>query len=680
MCSNHNHSHSHSHTHDHSDSNDHCCNHNHSHSDGYSHDHDHENGCCACGHQHSHSHNGSKLSLYRNEIISALILLGAVMAGYFGVFSLFGSGAEIAELAIYIIALIPVGIPILKETFELLAKGNWMNEFTLMVGAAVGAFAIGEYPEGVAVLLFYSFGEKMEDTASEDVKRRIKNLLNQLPDSARVKTPDGTRDIKPSEVNRDDIIIVRPGERVPVDGILLGNKPVDFDTAAITGESVPRAFNPNAEVASGCIPVDKAVELRASRAFEDSSMTRLLRITEEAQAAKSPTETMLRRITRWYTPVVFLLAILLFFIPWIMAAARGMEFNWMMWLRRALVFLVCSCPCALVVSVPLSYFASLGTASKKGLLFKGSRFVDSLRKVDTVIFDKTGTLTTGDFSISSIFTLPHIEENELLSIAAAVDAGSAHPLAKAVVAEASKRGLLLPEVNDVVTIPHGMKATLKGEVVLIGSRHLMEEYSIEIESHGEGSEICVALNGDFLGAIYLVDKIRNEAVEAISKLHKSGTKVIILSGDRPEAVARVAHQTGADDFRAEMTPEGKKKEIDRLTASGQRVAFVGDGINDAPAIAAAEVGIAMGTMGTAIAMDTADMVIASDNLLKLPEGVALAYKVRRIVMGNISFALGVKALVMILGAFGIATLWAAVFADTGVTLITIAVTLLALRK
>lgn len=654
----------------------HCHNSNHNHDHGHSHDHkghSHQH-----NHNHSHEHNheggeGSIISTYSREIITGIILVATLIISHYIPSGLWWIA--------YLIGILPVGIPIVREMLESWRSGSVMNEFTLMVAAAVGAFVIGEYPEGVAVLLFYSFGEKMEDTASDDVKRRIKALLGRLPETARLKDGNELKMVNPAQLTVGSILVVNPGERVPVDATLMGNQEVDFDTSAITGESVPRAYKPGEELSSGIIPVSRAVEVKTIRKFSDSSMTRIMKMIEDAQESKSPTENMLRRITRWYTPIVFALALLLFFVPWIVSAAQGVDFEWMKWLRRSLVFLVCSCPCALVVSIPLSYFASLGNASRRGLLFKGSKYVDAMRDVKTVMFDKTGTLTTGKFHVSAISG--NATEDEIISVAAALDKESSHPLALAINEYAESKRIIPAKSEEVKTISHGMSGMIDGKEALVGSRSLMKSHNIEVPaSTSDASEICVALDGKYLGSIWLLDTIKPEAREALRQLHALGVKTVkILSGDHEEAVKRVMREAGADDYSASLLPEDKQRIINetRETHTG-KVAFVGDGINDAPAIAASDVGVAMGTLGTDIAMESSDVVIAGDSLSKLPEAIRLARKVRQVVIENVSFALGIKALVMILGAFGIASLWAAVFADTGVTLITIVWTLLRLRK
>ena len=630
--------------------------------------------------------NKSKLLPYKPELLSGILLLLAFMFSHFGIFACHNIPGESRvcwpEAAAYLIALLPVGIPVVREMIESWCHGSVMNEFTLMVAAAAGAFLIGEYPEGVAVLLFYSFGEKLEDNASDNVRQRIRSLLGRLPDKAMVKRGDTLVATAPEKLAPGTEIVVLPGERVPIDSLLSGTGDVDFDTSAITGESVPRTYHPGQEILSGMIPVDKRIEATTLRPFADSSMTRIMQMIENAQASKSPTEHLLRKITRWYTPAVFVLAMLVLLIPWMVSAIQGESFEWHNWLRRSLVFLVCSCPCALVVSIPLSYFASLGVASKNGLLFKGAKYVDALRGVDTVMFDKTGTLTTGEFHVSAVTTAPGIDADSVVRLAAALDSQSQHPLAKAIVREAGRRKLTPLAATEVKTIPHGITGTAGGDTVILGSPSLMAAMGIATpKSDSDASEICVARNGKLLGTIFLLDTVKPEAAEAIRLLHREGVRnIVILSGDNPASVSRVAREIGADDYKASLMPADKQQAVADAAAAGHRVAFVGDGINDAPAISAATVGVSMGKMGTDLAMESSDVVIAADNLLKLPEGVRLARKVRRVVTENVTFALGVKVLVMTLGACGIASLWAAVFADTGVTLCTVIWTLLRLKK
>lgn len=643
---------------------------------------------CKHCHEHKHEHKHQEQGLhgvlhtYARELVSGLLLVAYIILQHTGIFGRLQADGSVNwySLSLSLIAILPVGIPVVKEMFRSWRGGSVMNEFTLMVAAAIGAFLIGEYPEAVAVLLFYSFGEKLEGTASDDVRRRIKSLLGRIPDTATMVEDGRKRTVSPKDLPVGTHILVQPGERVPIDAKLSGDSPVEFDTAAITGESVPRAFDPGDELPSGVIPVDRPIEAVTLRAFDDSSMTRILKMIEDAQGGKSHTETMLRRITKWYTPVVFGLALAIFFLPCLALAIGGEPFVWQTWLRRSLVFLVCSCPCALVVSIPLSYFVSLGTASRIGLLFKGSTYLDAMRKIRNVVFDKTGTLTTGEFHVDSIEHVDGSDNDRVVAYAAAIDADSTHPLAKSICAYAAAHGLNVPVAEDVKAVNHGVQGRIDGCQVVVGSHRLMESLNIAVPASDKaGSRICVAVDGKYIGSIYLLDTVKGEGSEAISELHKMDIKVTVLSGDRMPAVERVAKEVGADSWRGELLPQDKQKIVDGMRKDGTTT-FVGDGINDAPAIAASDIGVAMGTMGTGMAMDTADVIISGDNLSMLPRAIRLSRRVQRTVVENVSFAISVKAVVMILGSFGIASLWAAVFADTGVTLITILWALLMLRK
>ena len=419
------------------------------------------------------------------EIISGVLLAICLVLEHTGAFASMGAamginaaGFDRLPMTAYLIALLPVGWPVVVEMFRSWGSGSVMNEFSLMVAACVGAFVIGEYPEGVAVLLFYAIGEKLEDVASDDVRRRVRSLLGRIPDSATVIDNGERRKVSPKTLPVGTRIIVQPGERVPIDAKLEGNDPVDFDTAAITGESVPRSFSPGQELPSGIIPVDRPIEATTVREFDNSSMTRILKMIEDAQAGKSHTETMLRRITRWYTPAVFILALCVFFIPWIVAGVQGGVFDWQTWFRRSLVFLVCSCPCALLVSIPLSYFVSLGTASRLGLLFKGSKYLDGMDRLKNVVFDKTGTLTTGEFHVSAVKPAGGVDADTLVSIAAAIDADSTHPLARSICAYAASKGCKVPVAAGVKAVRHGVRGMVDGTEVSVGSGTLMETLGI----------------------------------------------------------------------------------------------------------------------------------------------------------------------------------------------------------
>lgn len=642
--------------------------------------HKENDGCCghcSCSHNHGHDHHEetSKLKMFLPEILSAVLMVVSLCIEW---------TSESAEIFAYIVSVLPVGFPILASTFKEWRECDFFNEFTLMIVACVGAFLIGEFPEGVAILLFYSIGEKLEDIVSGDVKGQIKRLLGKMPKEATV-IKDGTRTAKhPEEVSVGEVIAVKPGENVPLDGILISESGASFNTAAITGESVPRFYEKGSEVFSGIIPIDTEVFIRTNKPYADSSMKRIMKMIEDASSHRAPSETILRKITRWYTPVVLGAAILLFVIPWIVGlCSSSFTFEWYIWLKRSLVFLVCSCPCALIVSIPLTYFASIGIASSKGILFKGHDSLDAMRKVDTVLLDKTGTVTTGDFHVEEIKSLHNYAPDVLLQYVASIEQSSSHPVAEAILREAGRLNISLLEPSYVKTEPHGMSAVINGKNFIIGSNRIFERHSIPCDETGNekgGTRIYIAIDGKAEGMIILSDTVKSGVADAVSGLKKSGVSTIgILSGDDLEAVEKARTEINADFAKGKLLPADKNEIIVKLKSEGHKVAFAGDGINDAPALAASDVGIAMGNLGTDLAIESASMVIASDDLRKINEGIDISRKVKNVIIENVGFAFGVKLTVMILGAFGIASLWAAVFADTGVTVVTVLWTLYRLR-
>lgn len=630
-----------------------------------------------CGHHHQHDGEQKIVSRFAAEIITGL-LFGAALI----LFHYVHTSAWWIEFTVYLLMLLPVGWPVAVKALQSWRQSDVFNEFTLMLLASVGAFAIGEYPEGVAVLLFYSIGEKLEDVVSGDVRAQIKGLIGKMPRYAWIETDGKLRQTEPAQVTPGQTEVVKPGETVVLDGELLSDE-ADMDVSAMTGESVPRTYRRGEEVPSGAIPVDREIRLRVKRPYSDSAMMRMMRMIEESSANRAPSETVLHRITRWYTPVVMAGAVLLFVIPWLVSlTSSGFDFVWQDWLRRSLVFLVCSCPCALVVSIPLTYFASIGVASRQGILFKGHRQLDDMRRFRVMLLDKTGTVTTGLFRVSGIRRCAAMTEDEVLALAAAIDSQSAHPLAKAVEAECHARGLEVPAVRDVRTVNHGMEAMMSGRKVLVGSALMMQKSGVDSRGVDDvaATAVYVSADGQLVGVISLEDTVKPGSAEAVAELHALGVqKVGILSGDRSAAVSKKARAVGADFFKAELLPEQKVQVIADYRRDGVFSAFAGDGVNDGPALAAAGVGIAMGTYGSDIAIESADVVIAGDDLRKIPLGIKISRKVRSLLIENVGFAFGVKIVVMALGALGIATLWAAVFADTGVTLITVIWTLCRLR-
>lgn len=620
------------------------------------------------------NHAGShKWRIFIPELLSALFLVAALTIPW---------GNELLRLISYITAVLPVGIPVLASTLSEWRKGDIFNEFTLMAVASAGAFILGEYPEGVAVLLFYSVGEKLEGIVSGDVREAIKRLIGKIPKTATVIKNGEREAMNPADVIPGMIIAVRPGESVPLDGILVSDHDEEFNTSAITGESVPRSYSAGDRIMSGIIPVSREVRIKVSHRLDDSSMNRILKMIEDASAHRSPSESILRRIARWYTPAVICAAVLISAIPWIVSISTGAPaFEWTLWLRRSLVFLVCSCPCALIVSIPLTYFASIGIASGKGILFKGHDSLESIRKSDIILFDKTGTVTTGEFHVESVTAIGLKSESEILALAASIEQESPHPLARAMVREAEARSLDLPAVTDVFTVTHGIRAIYCGSEILIGSGKMMQTQGIVFPGeYGDETFVLMAIDRKPAGIISLSDSVKAGASEATTELrHRGITSIGILSGDRRSAVKMAADSVGADFYMPELLPADKQKIITGFRNESKTVAFVGDGVNDAPALAASDVGIAMGNIGMDIAIDSAGIVIAGDDLRKISEAFDISRRVKSVIIENVAFAFGVKILVMVLGAFGIASLWAAVFADTGVTVVTVLWTLYRLK-
>ncbi|MDE5644143.1 MAG: cadmium-translocating P-type ATPase [Muribaculaceae bacterium] len=640
------------------------------------HHHDHQCGCCCNknGHgHHSHDARGSVWKRFVPELISALLLILAMSVTW---------PDGIVRLCVYIAALLPVGVPILRSTVSEWLNRDIFNEFTLMVLASAGAFVIGEYPEAVAVLLFYSIGEKLEDVVSGDVKGEIRNLLREMPRKVTVVTDGIRKEIAPQSVSPGMTMAVKPGESVPLDGIMLSADGADLNTAAITGESMPRFHACGDNVMSGTIPVDREILVEATHEWNDSSMTRIMKMIEDASSHRAPSESRLRRITRWYTPLVFTAALLLFAVPWVIGMCSGsFSFEWTVWLRRSLVFLVCSCPCALVVSIPLTYFASIGISSRQGILFKGHDSLDAIGNTRTVLFDKTGTVTTGEFRIESVVSTGSLDQNRLLSIAASAETGSSHPIARALIREAEKKNLTLPVISGAITVPHGIKGNMEGREVIIGSPGIMRTEGVIFPENIDGQTcVLIAIDRKPEGVIILADTVKTGAEEAVSSLHRLGVrKVGILSGDSEASVGKAAAESGIDFYKSSLLPDEKRDIVSQYAKEDKNVLFAGDGVNDAPALAAAGIGVAMGDIGTSVAIESAQVVIAGGDLRKIPQAMCVSRRVRSVIIENVTFAFGVKTIVMTLGAFGIASLWAAVFADTGVTAITVLWTLYRLK-
>ena len=577
----------------------------------------------------------------------------------------------------YIVAYLPVGLPVMKEAWESMKDKDYFSEFTLMFVATLGAFYIGEYPEGVAVMLFYSVGELFQEKAVDKAKRNIGALLDVRPEEAAV-VRDGRVIIEnPQNVKVGETIEIKTGGRVPLDGMML-NEVAAFNTAALTGESVPRSIRMGEEVLAGMIVTDKVIRIKVIRPFDKSALARILELVQNASERKAPAELFIRKFARVYTPIVIGLAVLIVLLPFIYSLITPQFlFTFNDWLYRALVFLVISCPCALVVSIPLGYFGGIGAASRLGILFKGGNYLDAVTKINTVVFDKTGTLTKGTFEVQSCNCESGVSEEELIRMIASVESSSTHPIAKAVVNYAGRRDIELSSVTDSKEYAGlGLEAAVNGIQVLAGNGRLLSKFQIEyppeLLSITDTIVVC-AIGNKYAGYLLLSDSLKEDAKIAIQNLKALGIQNIqILSGDKQSIVSNFAEKLGISEAYGDLLPDGKVKHLEELRQHTEnQVAFVGDGINDAPVLALSNVGIAMGGLGSDAAIETADVVIQTDQPSKVAEAIKVGKLTRRIVWQNISLAFGVKLLVLILGAGGLATLWEAVFADVGVALIAI---------
>ncbi|WP_285828431.1 heavy metal translocating P-type ATPase [Bacteroides acidifaciens] len=584
---------------------------------------------------------------------------------------------EYVALAWYIVAYLPVGLPVLKEAWEGMKEKDYFSEFTLMVVATIGAFYIGEYPEGVAVMLFYTIGELFQGKAVDKAKRNIGALLDARPEKALVLRDNNLITESPKNVKVGEIIEIKSGERVPLDGVML-NEVAAFNTAALTGESVPRNIREGEEVLAGMIVTDKVIRIKVTRPFDKSALARILELVQNASERKAPAELFIRKFARIYTPIVIGLAVLIVILPFVYSFIdTQFAFVFNDWLYRALVFLVISCPCALVVSIPLGYFGGIGAASRLGILFKGGNYLDAITKINTVVFDKTGTLTQGTFEVKECKSASGIKEKELIKLVASVESNSTHPIAKAIVNYAKLQNVeLLPVTGTREFAGFGLEAMINGTPVWVGNCRLLSKFNIkypaELLQITDTMVVC-AIGTDYAGYLLLADTLKEDAKKAIDDLKMLHIKNIqILSGDKQSIVTNFAEKLGISKAYGDLLPEGKVKHLEELRQDeANRIAFVGDGMNDAPVLALSHVGIAMGGLGSDAAIETADVVIQTDQPSKVAEAIKVGKLTRRIIWQNVSLAFGVKLLVLILGAGGIATLWEAVFADVGVALLAI---------
>jgi Zn2+/Cd2+-exporting ATPase len=628
-------------------------------------EHDHE-------HDHDHSHGSSgESNPYLFPIISLVLLLLGIGLDYFHKGQNFSFLNETTRIILYGIAFILVGWNVLKMAFQNLINGQIFTEFLLMSIATLGAFYIGEYPEGVAVMLFYAIGELFQDAAVNRAKRNIKALLDVRPNIANVFRENSWQIIKPETVQIGEKILVKVGEKVPLDGILSENS--SFNTSALTGESKPKSINKGEQVLAGMINLEKIIEVEVTKLFKESSIARILELVQNATSKKAPTELFIRKFAKIYTPIVVFLAIGLVFLPYFFV--ENYVFN--DWLYRALIFLVISCPCALVISIPLSYFGGIGAASRNGILFKGSNYLDLMSKVTTVVMDKTGTLTEGVFQVQEIKT--KIDESLFLKYLKTIESQSTHPVAKAIVnfADTKKIEAFSIKTEDLEEISgHGMKGTIEGKNILAGNLKLFKKFDVNYATELENiieTIVVMSIDNQLVGYVLIADQLKDDAQTAIKKMQEIGIKeTIMLSGDKSIITQKVASMLGISKAFGDLLPENKVEKVQELKKNSSRIiAFVGDGINDAPVIALADVGIAMGGLGSDVAIETADVVIQTDQPSKIATAINIGKKTKQIVWQNIGLAFAVKAIVLILGAGGLATMWEAVFADVGVALLAI---------
>mgnify|MGYP002796184948 FL=1 len=614
---------------------------------------------------HEHSHVSQKGTIIR-LVVGAVLLATAI----------FLSSPAWLQIAVFVLSYLIIGGDILYKAVRNIFRGQVFDENFLMSLATIGAFAIGEYTEGAAVMLFYQVGELFQSYAVNRSRKSISDAMDIRPEYANLKSDDTIKKVNPSEVQINDLIVVKPGERVPLDGVVTEGSSA-LDTSALTGESVPREVCPGDPVLSGSINTGGLLTVSVRKAYQDSTVAKILNLVENVSGKKAKTENFITKFARVYTPIVVICALLLAVVPPLFGASFAD------WLYRALIFLVISCPCALVLSVPLSFFAGLGGAAKSGVLIKGGNYLEVLAKTGTVVFDKTGTLTKGTFKVRKI--MPEgMSEQELLEMAAYAESGSNHPISKSI-AECYGKQIDSTLIERYQEIPgHGIEAVIGGKTILAGNSKLMSGRSIKFTPvDTEGTIVYLAVNGMYAGCIQIADEVKKDSREAIQALKEIGIrKTVMLTGDNKTAGETVAKELGMDQVYTELLPDGKVEKVESLLKElpeNKTLAFVGDGINDAPVLALSDVGIAMGGVGSDAAVEAADIVIMTDEPSKIPAAVKICRRTLAIVKQNIVFALGIKFAVLLLGAFGFATMWEAVFADVGVAVIAVLNAIRALR-
>ncbi|WP_066439508.1 MULTISPECIES: heavy metal translocating P-type ATPase [Chryseobacterium group] len=617
------------------------------------------------GHDHNDGEKNT-FQMFLPAIVSLVILLIGIVLDNFFPQEWFKGWVRIVW---YAVAYLPVGLPVLKEAYESIAKGDVFSEFFLMGIATIGAFAIGEYPEGVAVMLFYSVGEVFQTLAVSRAKNNIKALLDQRPDEVTILEGNQSKTIPAKQAKIGDIVQLKSGEKLALDGELVSES-ASFNTAALTGESKPDTKNKGESVLAGMINLQTIAQVKVTTAYENSKLSKILELVQNATTQKAPTELFIRKFARIYTPIVVGLAVLICLLPYLFLE----NYVFRDWLYRALVFLVISCPCALVISIPLGYFGGIGAASKNGILFKGSNFLDIIANIKNVVMDKTGTMTEGVFKVQEVTLKSEFNKDEILKMVNALESKSTHPVATAIHQYVGEIDHSIQLENTEEIAGHGLKASINGKDLLVGNFKLMDKFNIKYDLDPKQivyTIIAIAYDGKFAGYITIADSIKADAQLSIDKLKALGVKTTMLSGDKSTVVQFVADQLGITNAFGDLLPEDKVNKVKEIKSHNETVAFVGDGVNDAPVVALSDVGIAMGGLGSDATIETADVVIQDDKPSKIPMAINIGKQTRKIVWQNIFLAFAVKAIVLVLGAGGLATMWEAVFADVGVALLAI---------
>ena len=633
--------------------------HNHNH-----HQEEKQTSSCGCGHCHHHEDETSKKTMILKIILSSAFLVLAITLNHFFDLPILG------KLGLFLVPYLIIGFSVIREAVENIFHGEFFDENFLMTVATIGAFAIGEYPEAVFVMLLSQIGETFESMASAKARKSISSMMDIKPDFAHLVIGETTKTVNPEEVKIGDIILVKPGEKIPLDGVIEKGEST-LDTSALTGESLPRTVSKDNEVVSGAVNLTSLLYVRVTKIFSESTVSKILNLVENAENKKAKAENFITKFAKYYTPIVVFAALALAIIPSLIFG------DWGNWIKRACIFLVVSCPCALVISVPLSFFAGIGAASKRGILIKGGNFIETLAKMEITVFDKTGTLTKGNFEVVKVFALNQ-NENELLNLAAKAESFSNHPIGKSILKAAKiqnpseiQKNVSIKEISGM-----GIEATLEDEqniTIFCGNQKLLKKHNIQFEEAKEiGTIVYVAKNQDFLGYIVIADAEKPEATSALTNLKALGIeRTVMLTGDQENVANAVGKKLGVDTVFANLLPQDKVSILEQLLAEKKIVGFVGDGINDAPVLTRSDVGIAMGGLGSDAAIEAADVVLMDDN----PEKIAIAIKIARntikIVKQNIAFALGIKFIVLVAGSLGLAPMWLAIFADVGVSVIAI---------